>query len=250
MKPEIILQIVNISVTFIIGVVVALHLGKFDFNKKRREILLSHYITLNKSLYEFQHSHQLRSYNVLLYVLLNFIRHELLFHVEQDELSIGEIESIFNNITGILSNNRQIPLPVDKDFYPDRIELQYRGENPHFHLMVFLLNLNKKERNKVRSSSVAIKKELLSIENNYEKLFSLEFLDDLKPYTTELKAEAIKIINNMNESLITLSETSDELLFAVEFCRSKIYKERKSLFRRNNSLISLTNDYEQIFLRL
>ena len=252
MKIELLLQIANILVTFTIGVIVALYLGKFNFKKKKREELINYFVSLNQSIYEYQNWHEQNACSLLLNEILKYIKYSFYAIEESTQLNIAERERelIFSFVFDILTKNGKHAHGLSDEFESNIKYFNYRGKNPFFQLELWLLQLNKKEQNKFHDISNKIKAEILSIRDNYNKinLFDVpkEFMPDLENLLEELK----EIIHNYHRQFITGFETAEQILDLAVAYRRIIMTNNKNLFKRGDVIFNLVNEYKKIILEL
>ncbi len=250
MKTEVLLQIVQLAVTLFIGGYVALHLGKFNYKKQKREKLISNYISLNQSISEYQNWYELKSFLLLLNELLKFIKNSLYKFEESNQYYCEKKDLIFNYIFDIVTSNGKYVNILSEDFESNFKYYNYKGKNPFFQLELWLLQLSKKEQKQIHNSTNSIKKELIAIRENYDKINFLniptEFKSELESLLTELK----EIVYSNKKKFITDSETAEEILFLAESFRHIIISKHSDLFKRKYYISSLTDDYKNLILKL
>lgn len=252
MKTEIILQIINIVVTFIIGVVVTIHIGTFNYKKKKRDELINDLLLLKQSIYKYQEWH------------INQIR-RIVFHKLLEEIkNLDSYSNDFEFISFFSQNKCTVLSKVYKAFSFKMIDSsidisenylapflgEYEGNNPYYHLEILSLKLSDRENKKLKNTSEKLKEEL-DISREKIKMLNL-FLSstDFEKGIEQILGETIEIINNFKMGYITTGETSEQIYFLVIDFYAHIHSNKKELFITMSNISNLTDAYKRLIMKL
>lgn len=253
MKAEQILQILNLLTTLVIGVVVTMHLGKFNYRKKNKEELITTLIALNQSLGEFQSWHRKQISKLINYRILktlkdyskysdNWVVNESLIE-EYDQIFSLTFKSHISKIydfTGELEEN----LEISPFFYT------YKGTNPLFQLELLSLKLNSNENKKLESTFKKIKEEVNQFYNRFQTIVSIiddyEFKNSINNSINETK----EVIYNWQMGFITKLEASDQVTYILISSLVKIENSRKDLLVGYYKASDLTSEFKKYVLKL
>lgn len=255
MKIEIVLQFLNILLTFVIGVFIALHLGKFNYKKKKREDLMKEYISLNQSIRSYCDWHKDQFHNLIFYNLIQYIKNLSLYSDDREFDRFFSLKSsiildhIFNSyITKIFVYPEEISdeLLLESSFFI------YKGKNPYYYLELFLLKLSDREAKRLSITTSQLYKELVLLSSRFDeitKIFSSYHLNFSKK-DENLFTEAFEIFNNWKMNLITVEETSDQIIELITVYLIEFYKTNKGLTVKYSKFFDLTDEYKSLFIKL
>lgn len=253
MKIEIILQILNITVTFIIGVFVTLHLGKFSYKKKKREDLISSLVNLKQTIYDYQSWYFSKTQKLIFYRLLQHIKNSESFSNDSEfnQFFSRNSKIIFDIIyKSFISRFSNSHIEMTEDFEIESDFFIYKGKNPYYALELLLLKLSNRENKKLELITKRIRKELQLIEDNFDNVNSFLTTDLYLKNLENLLPETKEIFNNWKLGYITKLETSEQIIDLVTYNNAKLFENRKEMISKNNKVFSLTDEYRNLIIKL
>lgn len=239
------LDVINIVMTFIIGVVVTLHLGKFSYRKQRREDLANAYVSLRKVIREFQWWHISHSQRLPAYQILEKIRDYRCYdNPEFDKFLVRHkhriVRYIYNRYSGLSDFESNLDLRID--FFI------YSGSSPYAELDLFMLKLSKREIKKMRYVTKQLLEEFDKVRSNFEFVRTYQYSAEYKEILDVSLKEAIGVLTSLKEGYMTENEVIDELHFLIDHFGHVIFKDKRFLIERSQKLVDLTDEYRKMII--
>jgi len=190
MQIETYLSIANIIVSLIIGVFVALRLGKLNFKKEKRVEIINSYISFHKSIVLYSNWHKFAYDRKVFQELYSFTR-----NLETNDYAFNQYYiTICNKLIRTIYKRYETPLGSFKLTPDDTIEVKqtyYDSINPYYELELLLVKFNTKEVKNLKHTTEDIRNELDKIYSKYTDYYHFRSEPEYSDFFNNIEKEII-----------------------------------------------------------